>query len=90
MAATTQMVQEIAAEANDLKRVATGVLSLESRIEGIRFELLEARMERDEARAALEVADPHVAASPHVTAGPAARRNSLPRKKKPNSHATFR
>ena len=50
-----------------LKRVATGVLSLESRIEGIRFELLEARMERDEARAALEAADPHVAASQHVT-----------------------
>jgi cell division septum initiation protein DivIVA len=50
-----------------LKRVATSVLSLESRIEGIRFELLEARMERDEARAALEAADPNVAASQHVT-----------------------
>ena len=52
-----------------LKRVATGVLSLESRLEEIRFELLEARMERDEARAALEAsaADPHVAASQHVT-----------------------
>ena len=50
-----------------LKRVATGVLSLESRIEGIRIELLEARRERDEARAALEAADPHVAASQHVT-----------------------
>ena len=47
-----------------LKRVATGVLSLESRIEGIRIELLEARRERDEARAALEAsdADPHIAA----------------------------
>jgi cell division septum initiation protein DivIVA len=50
-----------------LKRVATSVLSLESRIEAIRFELLEARMERDEARSALEAADPHVAASQHVT-----------------------
>ena len=50
-----------------LKRVATGVLSLESRIEGVRIELLEARRERDEARAALEAADPNVAASQHVT-----------------------
>ena len=52
-----------------LKRVATSVLSLESRIEEIRIELLEARRERDEARAALEAsaADPHIAASQHVT-----------------------
>jgi cell division septum initiation protein DivIVA len=50
-----------------LKRVATSVLSLESRIEAIRIELLEARRERDEARAALEAADPHIAASQHVT-----------------------
>jgi len=50
-----------------LKRVATSVLSLESRIEEIRIELLEARRERDEARAALEAADPHVAASHHLT-----------------------
>ena len=52
-----------------LKRVATSVLSLESRIEEIRIELLEARRERDEARAALEAsaADPHVDASQHVT-----------------------
>jgi len=50
-----------------LKRVATGVLSLETRIEGIRIELLEARRERDEARAALEAADPDVVASQHVT-----------------------
>jgi cell division septum initiation protein DivIVA len=52
-----------------LKRVATSVLSLESRLEEIRNELLEARRERDDARAALEAsaADPHVAASQHVT-----------------------
>ena len=52
-----------------LKRVVTSVLSLESRLEEIRIELLEARRERDEARAALEAsaADPDIAASQHVT-----------------------
>ena len=52
-----------------LKRVATSVLSLESRLEEIRNELLEARRERDDARAALEAsaADPHIVASQHVT-----------------------
>jgi cell division septum initiation protein DivIVA len=50
-----------------LKRVATSVLSLESRLEEIRNELLEARRERDDARAALEAADPHIAASQHLT-----------------------
>lgn len=52
-----------------LRRVATSVLSLESRLEETRNELLEARRERDDARAALEAsaADPHVAASQHVT-----------------------
>jgi len=52
-----------------LKRVATSVLRLESRIEEIRIELLEARRERDEARAArgASVADPQIAASQHVT-----------------------
>jgi len=52
-----------------LKRVVTSVLSLESRLEEIRNELLEARRERDDARAALEAsaADPHIAVSQHVT-----------------------
>jgi cell division septum initiation protein DivIVA len=52
-----------------LKRVATSVLSLESRLEQIRNELLEARRERDDARAALEAsaAGPHIAVSQHVT-----------------------
>jgi cell division septum initiation protein DivIVA len=52
-----------------LKRVATLVLSLESRLEETRKELLETQRERDSARAALEAspADPYAAASQHVT-----------------------
>ena len=53
-----------------LKRVATSVLSLESRLEETRNELLEARRERDRALAALETSagpDQHAAASEHVT-----------------------
>jgi cell division septum initiation protein DivIVA len=53
-----------------LKRVATSVLSLESRLEETRNELLEAQRERDRALAALETSagpDPHAAVSEHVT-----------------------
>jgi len=52
-----------------LKRVATSVLSLESRLEETRNELLDARRERDDARAALaaSAAAPHIVASQHVT-----------------------
>ena len=50
-----------------LKRVSSSVLILELRLEAIRNELLEARRERDDARAALEAADPYIAASQHVT-----------------------
>ena len=53
-----------------LKRVAMSVLSLESRLEETRNELLETRRERDSARAALETsarADPYAATSQHVT-----------------------
>lgn len=53
-----------------LKRVATSVLSLESRLEETRSELLEARRERDDARAALQAAagpDPYENVSERVT-----------------------
>jgi cell division septum initiation protein DivIVA len=52
-----------------LKRVATGVLILESRLEEARSELLEARRERDQALVALETSagpDPHAAVSQRV------------------------
>lgn len=53
-----------------LKRVATNVLSLESRLEATRTELLETRRERDEARASLETSagpDPYASVSQGVT-----------------------
>lgn len=53
-----------------LKRVATSILSLESRLEETRNELLEAQRERDRALAALETSagpDSHAAVSEHVT-----------------------
>ena len=53
-----------------LRRVASSVLSLESRLEQTRNELLEARRERDRALAALETSagpDPHAEVSQRVT-----------------------
>lgn len=53
-----------------LKRVATSVLSLESRLEETRAELLETRRERDSAIAALETSagpDPYATVSQRVT-----------------------
>lgn len=53
-----------------LKAVATSVLSLESRLEETRSELLETRRERDDARAALQAAagpDPYESISERVT-----------------------
>ena len=53
-----------------LKRVATNVLSLESRLEETRTELLETRRERDSAIAALETSagpDPYATVSQRVT-----------------------
>ncbi len=53
-----------------LKRVATSVLSLQSRLEETRSELLETRRERDSARAALQSAageDPYESVSERLT-----------------------